>query len=330
MRALVTGGGGFLGQAIVRRLCQRGWQVQTLNRSHYPELEPLGVVQWRGDIADAGVVAEAAAGCDVVFHVAARAGIWGSREDFYRPNVTGTENVLAACRRHGIARLVYTSTPSVIHSGDDVEGADESLPYPEHFEAPYPETKAIAEQMVLGANQPQLATVALRPHLIWGPEDTNLVPRIVARRRAGSLRLIGDQTKLVDSTYIDNAAEAHLLAADRLAPDAACAGRAYFISQGQPLPIAELINRILDAAGLPPVEKTVAPGVAYAAGAVMETVYGFLRIKSEPRMTRFLARQLATAHWYDISAARRDLGYQPAVSIDEGMERLRAWFAAEE
>jgi nucleoside-diphosphate-sugar epimerase len=328
MKALVTGGGGFLGSAIVTRLCELGWQVVTVNRSHYGKLDRLGVEQRQGDIADPDLVAAAAEGCTAVFHVAAKAGVWGTRSEYYRTNVGGTETVISACRRHAIGRLIYTSTPSVIHSGGDVEGADESAPYAEAYEAPYPETKAIAEQMVLAANSPELATVALRPHLIWGPEDTNLVPRIVARHRAGRLRLIGKADKLVDSTYIDTAAEAHLLALDHLQPGAPCCGRAYFISQGEPLAIGNLINRILDAAGLPPVTRTISPGAAYAAGAIMETVFGLLRIKSEPQMTRFLARQLATAHWYDIGAARRDLGFEPKVTIDEGIERLRAWFSA--
>ncbi len=327
MITLVTGGGGFLGMAIVRRLVKRGCQVRTLNRGAYPGLDELKVEQHRGDIADPAVVDRAAAGCDVVFHVAAKAGIWGTREQYVAANVTGTENVLDSCCRHRIVKLIYTSTPSVIHSGDDVEGQDESAPYGEQFDAPYPETKAIAEQQVLAANDGSLLTVALRPHLIWGPEDNHLVPRIVARQKAGTLRLIGDGSKLIDSVYIDNAADAHLLACDRLQPGAACAGRAYFITQGEPLPTAELINRILAAAGLPPVSKTISPEAAYAAGWMMQTVYGLLRIQSEPRMTCFLARQLSTAHWYDISAARRDLGYEPAVSIDEGLERLAAWFA---
>jgi nucleoside-diphosphate-sugar epimerase len=327
-KALVTGGGGFLGSAIVSRLCDQGWQVVTINRSHYAKLDQLGVEQRQGDIADPELVSTAAEGCTAVFHVAAKAGVWGTRSEYFSANVTGTENVIDACRRHGIGKLIYTSTPSVIHTGGDVEGVDESAPYAEEYEAPYPETKAIAEQMVLAADSPELATVALRPHLIWGPEDTNLVPRIVARQRAGRLRLIGDADKLVDSTYIDTAADAHLLAHDCLQPGAPCCGHAYFISQGEPLAIGELINRILDAAGLQPVKKTISPGAAYAAGAVMETVFGLLRIKSEPPMTRFLARQLATAHWYDIGAARRDLGFAPKVSIDEGIERLRAWFAA--
>jgi len=326
VKALVTGGGGFLGSAVVRRLRDRGWQVVSLTRGDYPAVTAMGATQQRGDIADPQVVLEAAAGCDAVLHVAAKAGIWGSDESYYQTNVVGTRNVLEACRTHGVPRLVYTSSPSVVHAGADLEGVDESTPYPEHYEAAYPRTKAEAERMVLAANGPHLATVALRPHLIWGPEDTQLVPRIVERRRGGKLRLLAGPPKLVDTIYIDNAADAHLLALDHLGPGSACAGKVYFISQGEPLPVNELINRILDAAGLPGLEPSVPPGLAVVAGAVLETAHRLLRIPGEPRMTRFLARQLASAHWFDLTAARRDLGYEPAISIDEGFVRLRAWF----
>jgi nucleoside-diphosphate-sugar epimerase len=326
MRALVTGGGGFLGGAIVRKLRARGDEVRSLSRGRYPELEQLGVETIQADLSDVDALARATAGCDVVFHVAAKAGVWGPEEEYYRVNVTGTDNVLTACRRTGIRRLVYTSSPSVVFNGRDMEGVDESVPYPEHYEAPYPKTKALAEQAVLRANGPDLATVALRPHLIWGPGDPHLIPRIVDRARRGRLRKIGSGENCVDTVYIDNAADAHLLAADRLGPGVPPAGKAYFIAQGEPRPLWEVINRILSAAGLPPVTRRVPAGVAHAAGAVLETVYRILRLSGEPPMTRFVARELATAHWFDLTAARRDLGYMPAVSFDEGMHRLEESF----
>ena len=326
MRALVTGGGGFLGRAIARKLLDRGGPVRNLARGAYPELDGWGVESLRGDVADPQAVDGAVAGCDVVFHVAARVGAWGPRSEYHRTNVTGTDNVLAACRRHGVPKLVYTSTPSVVHAGHDIAGADESLPYPDHFETAYPESKAEAERRVLAANGPALATVALRPHLIWGPGDNHLIPRLLTRARAGRVRLIGREDKLVDSTYIDNAADAHLLAADRLGPDAACAGRAYFIAQGEPCPSGELMNAILAAAGLPPVTKRIPSGVAWLAGAVAEGIFRLLGRQDEPPLTRFVARQLSTAHWYDISAARRDLGYDPAISTRQGLALLRDHF----
>jgi nucleoside-diphosphate-sugar epimerase len=322
MTALVTGGGGFLGGAIVRRLVERGDRVSSLSRGQYPALEALGVVQHRGDVGDGEAVSRATAGCDIVFHVAAKAGVWGRYDEYHRANVVGTENVLAACRKHGIARLVYTSSPSVVFDGRDMEGVNESVPYPPHFEAYYPQTKALAERAVLEANGPTLATVALRPHLIWGPGDNHLVPRILERGRAGKLRRIGKQNKLIDTTYIDNAADAHLLAADRLAPGSPIAGKAYFISQGEPIPVWDMVNRILAAGGVAPVTRSVPVSVAYLAGWFCEVLYGVMRWTDEPPMTRFVARELSTAHWFDLTAAKRDLGYEPRVALDEGLRRL--------
>ena len=325
MNALVTGGGGFLGGAIVRMLRQRGDEVTSFSRGEHPQLATLGVRQVRGDLGDPKALERAAEVCDIVFHVAAKAGIWGEYDDFHRANVTGTANVLAACRVHGIRRLVYTSSPSVVFDGNDVSGGDESLPYPDHFEAHYPKTKALAEQAVLAANGPELATVSLRPHLIWGPGDNHLVPRIIAKARAGRLRRVGSQPCLVDTVYVDNAAQAHLLAADALSPGSTIAGKAYFISNGDPLPLWEMVNRILAAAGLPPVTRSVSPRLALAAGIICEGLWSLLRLQGEPPMTRFLAKELATSHWFDIDAARRDFGYCPEISIDEGMERLKKW-----
>ncbi len=329
MNALVTGGGGFLGSAIVRRLCERGDRVHSLSRGRYPELDALGVTQHQGDVADPVAVARAAVGCDIVFHVAAKAGVGGRYRDYHRANVIGTANVLTACRHHGIARLVYTSSPSVVFDGRDMAGVDESVPYPSHYEAAYPQTKAIAEGMVLRANGAALATVSLRPHLIWGPGDNHLIPRLLARARAGRLRRIGDESKLIDSVYIDNAADAHVLAADRLVPGSPIAGKAYFITQGEPVPLWDLVNRILHAAGLAPVMRSIPTPLAYAAGGLLETIYALLRLDGEPPLTRFVVRELTTAHWFDIRAARRDLGYEPQVSLDEGLRRLAASFRRE-
>lgn len=329
MKALVTGGGGFLGGVIARMLREQGDEVRSLSRAFYPALDELGVEQFQGDLADCDAVLRAAAGCDCVFHAAAKAGIWGRYRDFYRTNVEGTKNVLHACRAHGISRLIYTSSPSVVFDGNDLEGGDESLPYPAHYEAHYPRTKALAEQLVLRANSLELATVALRPHLIWGPGDNHLTPRIVAKARAGRLRRIGTRPCLVDTVYVDNAAQAHLLACARLAPGSEVSGKAYFISNGEPLPLWEMVNRILHAAQLPPVTRTIPPAMAYAIGQLCEWLWRALPISGEPPMTRFVARELATAHWFNIDAARRDLGYTPTVSIADGLERLRCWLAGE-
>jgi nucleoside-diphosphate-sugar epimerase len=328
MKILVTGGGGFLGTAICRALRERGETVISFQRSFHPALEALGVQQVLGDLADADAVLRACAGQDAVLHNAAKAGAWGGYQSYFDANVRGTEHVLAACRAHGIRKLVYTSTPSVTHSGrTPVQGGNEdNTPYGTDFKAPYPATKLIAEKAVLAANSESLSTVALRPRLIWGPGDTQLLPRLVDRARAGRLRFIDGGHNKMDITYIDNAAQAHLHALDRLRADAACAGRAYFISNGEPMPVRDIVNALLRAAGAPQVEKNIPYPMAYAAGAVLEVAWRLFAIQGEPPMTRFLAEQLSTPHWYDISAAQRDLGYRPTISIAEGLQRTAAWW----
>lgn len=321
---LVTGGGGFLGSAIVALLRERGLPVRSISRRRYERLDDWGVDQVQGDIAEAGAVSSAVEGCQAVFHVAAKAGIWGPEEEYRRINVDGTKNVISACRAHGVRKLIHTSSPSVVFHGEDLEGIDESAPYADRYEAAYPETKAIAEKLAIQANDDALAVVVLRPHLIWGPGDNNILPRIYARARAGRLFRIGRENPLIDLTYIDNAAEAHLLAADRLDIGSPIAGKVYFIAQGEPVPLWDMVDRFLDIAGLPPVRKTVPRSLAIGLGWFLEACFRALRLPGEPRMTRFLARELSTAHWYDLTAARRDLGYAPRVSIEEGLGRLAA------
>jgi nucleoside-diphosphate-sugar epimerase len=322
--ALITGGGGFLGSAIIRQLHQRGnCRLRSFSRQRYPHLDSLGVEQFTGDLTDRDALMRAAPGCDLIFHVAAKAGVWGPYREYHAANVAGTENILGVCRDLKIPRLVYTSSPSVVHGKGHIQGGDESLPYPRHFETAYPQTKAIAEQMVLQANSSELLTVALRPHLIWGPGDPHLIPRLLARARAGKLKRIGREDHLVDTVYVENAAEAHLLAADRLIPGSPVSGKVYFITNGEPVPLWSFIDRILQTENLPPVTRTVPFWLAHLAGGILECIYRVLRLKGEPPMTRFVARQLSTAHWYRLDAARRDLGYEPRISIEEGLRRLR-------
>ena len=320
----MTGGGGFLGLAIVRRLLDRGDRVVTFSRSESAVLRAWGVEQRQGDLAEAEAVASAAQGCETVFHAAAKAGVWGAYEEYYRANVEGTRHVVEACRRHKIPRLVYTSSPSVVFDGRDMEGVDESAPYPKHFEAHYPRTKALAEQSARAANSPTLATVCLRPHLIWGPGDNHLLPRLAARARSGQLRRIGSGAQRVDAVYVDNAAQAHLQAADRLWPGSALGGRVYFLAQGEPVGTWDLIGRLLEAAGAPPVRGSVPEGLALALAWGFETLHRITRNPREPRLTRFVVKELARSHWFDLTAARRDLGYAPAVSTEEGLSRVRA------
>ncbi len=320
---VVTGGGGFLGSAIAGLLIEEGFRVRSFSRSFHPRLEQTGVEQVLGDLADMQALAKACHRATAVFHVAARAGVWGHWKEFYRTNYLGTCNVIKACRICKVPSLVYTSSPSVIFDGRDMEGADETVPYPDTYHAHYPRTKAMAEKAVTEAAGRDLATIVLRPHLIWGPGDNHLVPRILAR--AKRLARVGDGTNLVDTIYIDNAAHAHILAWRSLEANPSLSGRIYFISQDQPIELWKMIDLILAAGGKPPVKKQISAGAAYRLGAVLEFVFRAFRISREPPLTRFVARELATSHWFDITAAKRDLGYRPRVSIEQGLERLEQW-----
>ena len=326
MNALVIGGGGFLGSRIARMLHERGDRVTVSGRRRYPHLEAVGIACLQGDVRDAGAVGRACADRDAVFHVAAKVGVWGKRSAYQEVNVTGTQNVIEGCRAHGVPKLIYTSTPSVVGGGEDLCGVDESQPYASRYLTAYAQTKAEAERLVLAASGPSLATVALRPHLIWGPGDRELVPRLLDRARRGRLLQVGDGSNLVDITYIDNASDAHLQAGDALAPGARCAGRAYFISQGEPVLLWPWIRDLLDRLRVPPVRRSVSFRTAYLVGAVLEALYRALGRSSEPPMTRFVAIQLAKSHYFCIHAARRDFGYDPRVSTQEGVQRLVAWY----
>ena len=326
MRALVTGGGGFLGRALVRRLVARGDRVRVLARGDYPELAGPSVELLRGDVADPAVARAAAEGVDLIFHLAAKAGVGGRYSDYVRSNLEGTRAMLEGARAAGVRRFVHTSTPSVVFDRRGHEGGDESLPLTQDKLSPYAFTKARAEELVLA--QRELYTCALRPHLIWGPDDTQLVARIVSRARHGKLALIGDGHHLVDSIYVDNVVDAELAAADALEAGPA-RGKAYFLSNGEPLPVGLLMNRILASGGLPPVTRQVPPGLAYAVGGALEALYRLLGREDEPPMTRFVALNLSTPHWFDCRRARQDLGWAPRVSIDEGLARLGPWISGQ-
>jgi len=324
MRGLVTGGGGFLGRYIVEQLVARGDQVRVFSRQRYPELDALGVETHTGDLQDRSAVTAACEGMDIVFHAAALPGIWGPWKLFHGVNTLGTQHVLEGCRRQGVGRLVFTSSPSVVYDGHDHLGADESLPYSTRFLCHYPRSKALAEQAVLAANGVDgLATCALRPHLIWGPRDTQLIPRLIDRAKRGQLRRVGDGRNLISMVYVENAARAHLQAADALTLNSPVAGQAYFINEPEPVNLWDWVDTLLGRAGLPPIKKSISAGAASTIGALLEGVYGVLQISSEPRMTRFLASQLSRSHWYRVDKARRDFGLQSFVTVEEGLRRLQ-------
>ena len=324
---LVTGGGGFLGKAIVEQLLKSGKNVTSFSRGKYPELEAMGVAQIQGDLSHAESVSRAVNGMDAVFHVAALAGVWGPYEVYQQINVAGTENVIAACRAQGNIPLVHTSSPSVVFDEHDMEGVDESVPYPATYLTHYPATKALAEKAVIRASKKGLPAIILRPHLIWGPGDNHLIPRII--ERANRLKRIGRRDDLVDTIYVDNAADAHVLALKKLVENPSLSGNVYFISQDEPISKWELVDAFLAAAGKPPVKGHISANAAYVVGWFLEQIYTLFRIRSEPPMTRFVAKELATSHWFDISRVKQDLGYSPRVSTKEGLRRVADWLAQE-
>ncbi len=323
-KVFITGGGGFLGKAIVKMLVNKNYSVKSFSRNFYQELDELGVEQIQGNLVNLGQISKSCIDCDLVFHVAAKPGIWGKWDDYFDVNVTGTQNVIAACKKNKIPRLIYTSSPSVVFDGQDMEGADESVPYPEKFEGYYSETKAIAEKMIITETSKDLKTIILRPHLIWGPEDNHLVPGII--KRAKSLKKVGRLDDLVDTIYVDNAADAHILAAEKLKYDSSLSGNIYFISQDSPISKWKMADEFLKAANLPPINGRVSAKTAYVAGVFFEFIYKLFNIEKDPPMTKFAAKELATSHWFNISKAKKDLGYTPEVSIEQGLQKLKKWF----
>jgi 2-alkyl-3-oxoalkanoate reductase len=324
---LVTGGGGFLGKAIVKKLLERGDRVTSFSRGFYPELESMGVEQVQGDIASSFAVDKACRGMDVVFHVAAKSGMWGRYSEYYKTNVRGTENVIHKCRANGVQSLIYTSSPSAILNGEDLEGIDESMPYPKIFSSHYSRSKALAEQAVAIASGGGLKTIILRPHIIMGPGDNTLVPRIM--RRAGRMVRIGNGKNLIDTIFIDNAADAHIMAADSLEKKPELSGRIYFITQNEPVNLWELINELLLMAGRGPVKGAISHKTAMMLASSLEFIYKFLRIKREPLVTRYAVHELSTSHWFDTEAARRDLGFIPKVSLEDAKKYLKEWVVEE-
>ena len=318
MNVLVTGGGGFLGRYIVEQLAERGDRVRVLCRRYYAELATLGVEQVQGDVADMAAVDKAVQDMDKVFHVAAHVGFWGQWQDYYRTNVTGTQNVIDACIAHGVKKLIYTSSPSVTMCNRDIHNGDESLPYPDHFHSPYSATKAEAERRVLQANgRNGLVTTAIRPHLILGPRDNHLVPRLLDRARRGRLRQIGNGRNKVSVVYVENAAHAHLQAAD----SDSVGGKAYFINEPEPVVLWPWINTMLERLEIPRVKRKVPFRLAFLAGYVLELLHRLMPALGEPMVTRFLAAELYRNHYFSIDRARRDFDYQPLYSFDEAQQR---------
>lgn len=321
-KVLVTGAGGFLGGYIARDLIAAGYEVYSFSRSRYDSLDKMGVTQRQGDLSSYADVEAALVGMDAVIHTASQVGMWGRYADFYKTNVTGTENVIRACHVNHISKLVYTSTPSVAFGNESLCNVDESVGYPEKYLSMYAETKAIAEKMVLMANTGSLSTVAIRPHLIFGPGDLNLVPRVVEAAKAGRLKIIGDGENLVDVTYVENASMVHVMALEQLSPEAPIAGKAYFLGQG-PIKLWDFTNELLKRSGEKPVTKKISFKLAYFIGFMIEVVLKLIgKFDIHPPMTRFVALQLGKSHYYSHAGLERDLGFKAKISVEEGLDRL--------
>ena len=239
--------------------------------------------------------------------------------------MTGTQNVIEACRKKGVGRLVYTSSSSVVFDGSDLDGIDESYPYPEKHGSSYAATKAMAERLVIEANSDALKTISLRPHLVWGPYDAHIIPGILKRASSGRLRRIGDQEHFIDTTYIDNMVDALLLAMDALESNPEAAGRNFFITNGEPARVWDFVNSIIQIAGHEPVQKQIPEKVAMFAAGLAEWFHGVFKSNTEPFMTRFAIKELCTNHWFDIKSAREILGYEPEISYAEGFKRLKEY-----
>ena len=334
-KVIVTGGGGFLGFAVIKHIQKefKNAEIVSISRNFYQELEKKGVKQIEADISKQDDIKESFfEKQDLVFHIAAKAGVWGDYDDYYAINFLGTKYIADICLKKNIP-LVYTSSPSVVFSGEDMEGVDESVSYPEKpekreksektkkFLSHYSKTKALAEQYILKLCKEGLRAIILRPHLIWGPLDNHLVPKIL--KRSNKLFKIKNRRNLVDTIYIDNAAYGHILSAKKIIQDGSSSGKIYFLSQDEPIYVFDMIDGILKAGGKDRVKKEAPYFLVYFAAFLIEKIYKLFRIKKEPLITRFIVKELSSSHWFDISHAKKDLGYTPLVSTKKGLEELK-------
>jgi len=318
-----------LGAEICRQLLSKGFRVRGVARRHYNAISDLGVECIAGSITDKDLCRQVTQGVDAVIHTAALAGVWGPRRDYEATNVEASEYLLQSARRSNARAFVLTSSPSVTFDGSPQCGIDESVPYPTRWLCDYPRTKAISEQAVLSANNSKdFFTCALRPHLIWGVGDPHLIPRVLDRCRSGRLRRVGDGMNWIDTVHVENAALAHVLALEKLlAGDLRASGKAYFITDGDPVGCWDWISTILHCGGLVPPKKSISLAGAYRIGALLEGFYRTLGIRSEPPMTRFVALQLGVDHYFRIDAARKYLGYEPQGDRNSRIDALRAWLS---
>jgi nucleoside-diphosphate-sugar epimerase len=322
MNALVTGGGGFIGFALVNELVRRDFNVTSFSRGDYPELRKIGVKTIRGDLSDLDSVLPATVGTDIIFHVAAKAGTSGLYREYYKTNVTGTENIIHSCKINKIKYLIYTSSASVVFDSKDIEGSDESLSYPVRPASCYTATKALAEKLILNANCSILRTVSLRPHLVYGPGDNHLLPGIISKAANGGLRRIGKCKNFVDVSYIDNVVAAHINAAKAIMENPEVSGQVFFITNGEPVLLWDFIDMILQASGLDPVKKRIPASIAIVISHMSQAFNRAFIKDQESILTPFIVSELIRSHWFNISRARKYLNYNPVISNFEGLRRM--------
>jgi nucleoside-diphosphate-sugar epimerase len=323
MKILVTGAGGFLGLGIAKALIKEGHKVFNFSRNDHKALKELNIETIKGNLKISADIEKAVIGMDAVFHVASMVGVWGDSDDFFTTNVLGTKNLIDACLKNNIKKIVYTSSPSVVFGNESLENADESQPYPndDDYLCDYAKTKAQAEQLIIKANCSTLSTVSLRPHLIFGPGDTNLFPRILNKARKGKLKKVGNGENIVDVIYIDNAVDAHIQAFNQLEFGSNLCGQTYFIGQELPVNLWNFIGDILTEGNIAPIKSRISAKAAFNIGATLEKIYSFFGIKSEPPMTRFVAMQLSKSHYFNHKKAIDHFGYHPKINTKEAISR---------
>ncbi len=324
MNILVTGAGGFLGFYIARDLKELGHKVYNFSRSHHRDLDQLEITTRIGNLNNPESIEKALKNIDAVFHVAGKVAMWGKWDDFYQTNTIGTKNLVEACKKKGIKKFIYTSTPSVVFGEGDILGEDENLEYPKKYLSLYAKSKMLAEKYVLDQNSENFLTCALRPHLIFGPRDKNIIPRLIEASKKNKLKVVGDGENLVDIIYVENAAQAHIQAFEQLSTDSKVAGSSYFIAQERPVKLWDFINQILQINGQSPITKKIPTNTAYRVGAIIEFFLKLFRVWNiHPPMTRFVALQLGKSHYFSHKKAQTDFNYSPSISIEEAIEKIR-------
>lgn len=326
MNALVIGGGGFLGTKIVEMLISDGHNVRVLGRNYYTHLKKMDVECIKADIRNEADIAKSLTGIDTIFHVASKNGFYGNWNEFKSINIVGTETILSAALSKNVEKFIYTSSPAVVGFDNDLHNGGIDVPYPTKHESPYSYTKAQAEQIVKTKNGDGIATVSLRPHMIFGPGDKHLFPRILDKASKGSFKRIGEGKNIIDLTFVDNAASAHIDAAKALISDKSpCAGGAYFISNDEPVIFYDYLNEIFRNLNINTINNGLTLSTARKVGKLLEGFYKTFSIKSEPLVTPYLANMMGLSHWYDMGPAKKDLNYKVKVSMSEGTKRTLEW-----